>query len=216
MSRHLDVAQRGSFCSIKPLCIHKSFILCLWTSTAHVYWLHCTSFSLDQISAFAPEQPLEVFLKNFDCFFALCAHTHINSAPFRGLLCLLLLLCPRGGSGVSFSYFWVCNETIFIMFIGFWWRLHWHVRAVSGYPRSYTPFCVVYHKSQKKRRGARGVGLMSHPLFSGPILFHGSDSAILESSLTRRSTLLTCSNNLLFFYLSILAPVPWRPDYLWH
>lgn len=58
------------------------------------YWLHCTSFSLDHFAAFEFEHPLETFMKNFDYSFELCAH--INSVHFHGLLCLLLLLCPRG------------------------------------------------------------------------------------------------------------------------
>lgn len=96
------------------------------------------------------------------------------------------------------SYFWIGNETIFIMFIGFWWRLHWHVRVVSSYSWACAHFCVVYHKRQKEERGQKSVGLMSPPSLIGPILFYRSHSAILELSLNRWSTVFACRKKLLF------------------
>lgn len=163
--------QCGSFYSIKPLCIHKNFILCLWASTACVYWLHCTSFSSDQISAFAPEQPLEVFMKNFDYFFALCAH--INSVPFHGLLCLLLLLCPRGVQvSPSHTFEFATKPSLSCLLVSvdgcidIW---EWY-RVIHGLTHSFVWFIT---KVRKRRKGTEEWGWCLIHCLPAPFCFTG-------------------------------------------
>lgn len=167
----------------------KNLILCLLASKAPFYWLHCISFSLGLgFAAFALEHPLEAFVKNVDSCFGLCAHKfsafpwptfadYCCSAP-EGLRCLL----PYR------SYFWIGNKNH--LHHVYWSPVTAALTYESGIELSMSlrAFLFGLLQKSKRREGTEKRGT-SPPSLTGPILFYRSHSAVLESSLTRQSTL---------------------------